>query len=239
MLQKKPVIGVTTSFSAKEHDELIMLNQNYLESVRHAGGIPLILPVDASEEEMAFLIEKCDGMVLIGGADIDPHLYGEEILNESVSISPVRDRGEKILLSLAEARGFPLLCICRGIQYLNVYHGGSLYQDIPTQLETEVAHRMSPPHRRTCHRCLLVEGSPLRELLGTEEISVNSHHHQSVKALAPGFEVMARCDDGVIEAIWKPDHKFLWGIQWHPEKIWDIDENSARIIRAFVDACRA
>lgn len=238
MTEKKPVIGVSSSFSGKEYAELVSINQNYLEAVRHAGGIPLVIPVDASEAEMAFLLDQCDGMVLTGGADIDPRLYGEEILNDSVSISPVRDRGEKILCALAEKRGFPMLCICRGVQYLNVYYGGDLYQDIPAQLETDIAHRMAEPYRRTCHRCLLEVGSPLRDLLGADEISVNSHHHQAIRKVAPGFEIMARCDDGIIEAIWKPDHKFLWGLQWHPEKIWDMDVPSARIFRAFMDACR-
>lgn len=238
MTEKKPIIGVSSSYSGKENEEQITINQNYLESVRHAGGIPLLLPVDASEEELRLLVQGCDGMILTGGADIDPRLYGEEILNDSVTLAPVRDRGEKILCALAEERGFPLLGICRGVQYLNFYYGGDLYQDIPTQLQTEVKHRMEPPYRRTCHRCLLEAGSPLRDLLQTEEISVNSHHHQAIRKVAPGFRVMARCDDGVIEAIWKPDHKFLWGLQWHPEKIWDIDETSARILRAFIDACR-
>lgn len=239
MQQRKPIIGVSSSFSGKPEAEQVTINQNYLEAVRHAGGVPLILPVDASEEELSLLISRCDGMVLTGGADIDPRLYGEEILNDSVSLAPVRDRGEKRLCALAEARGIPLLGICRGVQYLNVYYGGDLYQDIPSQLQTEVAHRMAEPYRRTCHRCLLEAGSPLRELLQTDEIAVNSHHHQAVRRVAPGFEVMARCDDGVIEAIWKPGHKFLWGLQWHPEKIWDMDEPSARIFQAFVDACRS
>jgi putative glutamine amidotransferase len=177
-------------------------------------------------------------MILTGGPDIDPRLYGEEILNDSVTLAPVRDRGEKILCALAEARGFPVMGICRGMQYLNFYYGGDLYQDIPTQLETEVKHRMEPPYRRTSHRCLLAENSPLRQLLGTDEISVNSHHHQAVRKAAPGFEIMARCDDGVIEAIRRPEHKFFWGIQWHPEKIFDIDANSAKIFAAFVEACR-
>ena len=238
MIKNRPIIGVSSSYSGTENQEQVSINQNYLEAVRHAGGIPLILPVDASGEELELLVRMCDGMILTGGADIDPRLYGEEILNDSVSLSPIRDRGEKILCALAEARGFPLLCICRGVQYLNVYYGGDLYQDIPTQLETQVAHRMAAPYRRTCHRCLLEAGSPLRELLGTDEIPVNSHHHQAVRKVAPGFEIMARCDDGIIEAIRKPDHKFLWGLQWHPEKIWDIDEPSARIFRAFVEACR-
>lgn len=238
MTDRKAIIGISSSYSGKENQEQVTINQNYLEAVRHAGGIPLILPVDASEEELELLVRMCDGMILTGGPDIDPRLYGETILNDSVTLAPTRDRGEKILCALAEARGIPLLGICRGVQYLNVYYGGDLYQDIPTQLETEVAHRMAQPYRRTCHRCLLEAGSPIAQLLGTEEISVNSHHHQAVRKVAPGFEIMARCDDGVIEAIWKPDHKFLWGLQWHPEKIWDIDEPSARIFRAFIGACR-
>ena len=131
-----------------------------------------------------------------------------------------------------------MLGICRGIQMMNVYFGGTLYQDIPSQYTTEVTHSMAPPDHRTCHDCIVEPGSPLATLTGKEAFGVNSHHHQAVKDVAPGFAVMGRCEDGIIEAIWNPNEKFLWGVQWHPEKIWDIETSSAQIFQAFIDACK-
>jgi len=131
-----------------------------------------------------------------------------------------------------------MLGICRGIQMMNVYFGGTLIQDIPTQAPSEEKHRMEAPYHRTSHSCVLTEGSPLRKLAGKEIIGVNSHHHQSVKDIAPGFALMGACEDGIVEAIWNPGKKFCWGVQWHPERIWDIEEGSAKVFEAFIEACK-
>ena len=132
----------------------------------------------------------------------------------------------------------PILGICRGIQILNVHFGGTLYQDIPAQYDTPVNHSMEKPYHRTCHDCAVLPGTPLQTLLGVDRIQVNSHHHQAVKDLAPGFQVMGRCSDGIVEAMWKPDARFLWAVQWHPEKIWDMEESSAKLFEAFITACK-
>lgn len=239
MVNGKPVIGLCSSYEKNEENDRIFLNHDYLNAIRHFGGMPLVIPAEAEEAEQNYLLSQCDGLVLTGGDDIDPTLFGETILNETVVTAPVRDAGEPRLIRMAQELDLPILGICRGIQILNVYFGGSLYQDIPAQLDTAVRHSMEKPYIRTCHDCLVEPGTPLAAWTGREVIQVNSHHHQSVKAVAPCLALMGACSDGVVEALYKPDAKFLCAVQWHPEKIWPIEESSAKIFEAFIAACKA
>lgn len=239
MKNRKPIIGLCSSYEKDESNDRIFLNHAYLDAIRHFGGIPLVIPAEAEKEEQAFLLSQCDGIVLTGGDDIDPTLYGEQILNDTVKPAPERDVGEPRLLRMAMERALPILGICRGLQIMNVYFGGTLYQDLPAQLPHAVGHSMEKPYHRTCQTCLVTPGSPLAAWTGKNTINVNSHHHQSVKDVAPGFRVMGCCYDGVVEAIWKSDVKFVCAVQWHPEKIWDIEESSAKIFEAFIAACKA
>ena len=238
MIHEKPIIGLCSSYEKDENNDRVFLNHAYLEAIRHFGGMPMVIPAEAGEQEQAFLLSQCDGLVLTGGDDIDPTLYGEQILNDTVKPALERDVGEPRLLRMAEEKDMPILGICRGAQIMNVYFGGTLYQDIPAQISTDVKHSMEKPYHRTCHDCLVTPGTPLAAWTGREVIQVNSHHHQAVKDVAPGLAAMGVCSDGVVEAIWKPDAKFICAVQWHPEKIWDIEETSAEIFRAFIRACK-
>lgn len=239
MEKKKPVIGLCTSYEKNETGDRIFLNHAYLEAVRHFGGIPLVIPAEAGEAEQAFLLSQCDGLLLTGGDDIDPALYGETVLNGTVFPAPERDVGEPRLCAMALKRDLPILGICRGLQILNVYFGGTLYQDIPAQLETDVPHKMERPFERIIHDCVLIPDSPLAKLAGRETIGVNSFHHQAVKDVAPGLSVMAKAKDGIVEAVWEPQAKFLWAVQWHPEMLWPVEDASAKIFEAFIRACEA
>ena len=238
MTNNKPVIGLTCSYDKDENTHRIFLNHSYLDAIRHFGGIPVVLPSEGNTDELEYLVSLCDGILLTGGMDIEPQLFGEEKWNDSVETTPDRDQRESLICRLATERDLPIFGICRGIQMMNVYFGGTLIQDIPTQAPSDVAHRMAPPDHRTCHDCIVEPGSPLAALTGKTSFGVNSHHHQAIKDVAPGFAVMGRCEDGIIEAIYDPNKKFVWGVQWHPEKIWDIEDSSARLFQAFIDACK-
>lgn len=239
MDERKPVIGLCSSYEKDEENDRIFLNKAYLDAIRFFGGMPLVIPAEAGEAEQAFLLGQCDGLVFTGGNDVTPSLYGEQVHNATVVIAPERDAGEPRLCRMAMERDLPILGICRGIQILNVCFGGTLYQDLPDQYATDVKHSMEKPYHRTCHDCILLPGSPLHRLLGVDTIPVNSHHHQAVKDVAPGFMVMGRCSDGIVEAMWRPDARFFWAVQWHPERIWDMEESSAKLFQAFIAACKA
>ncbi|MBQ8814826.1 MAG: gamma-glutamyl-gamma-aminobutyrate hydrolase family protein [Lachnospiraceae bacterium] len=238
MRNHKPIIGLTSSYEKTDKADYVFSNHSYLNSIRRFGGIPLIIPTEGEDDELEVLVGLCDGILLSGGDDIDPALYGEEALNDTLQLTPVRDAVERKVCDLAVKRELPMFGICRGVQMMNVYFGGSLYQDIPAQIETDIKHRMDPPAHRTCHQCIIEKDTPLYELIGREEIGVNSHHHQAVKSVAPGFTVMGRAEDGIVEAIYDPSRPFVWGVQWHPERIWDIEDSSAKLFEAFIEACK-
>ena len=185
---------------------------------------------------MIQLVNICDGLLFTGGQDVSPELYHEKPLEGLVESCSKRDAMEGIVLEKALAADKAVLGICRGIQYINVFLGGTLYQDLPSQHPSETEHHQTSPYDRPVHKVRIMEGSPLFSCLKVHRLDVNSYHHQAVKELAPGLEVMAVSTDDLIEAVFLPGKRFFWAVQWHPEYSYRTDENSRKIFRAFTQA---
>ena len=230
----KPIIGV---IGAVLSDDRSFVWNNYIRSIEGAGGMPILLPYTEDAEHVERFAAMCDGFLFTGGLDIEPKRYGEEKHEKCGEVCPARDRFEFFVFPYLLATKKPILGICRGCQLLNVALGGTLYQDIPDMISNELIHRQGEPHCKPSHNVQTIEGTPLFELVGGT-ISVNSLHHQSVKMLGNNLDCMALASDGVMEAFYHKHHKFLWGIQWHPERSVECDENSRKIFGALVDACK-
>ena len=208
-----PVIGISGNF----RDGDCTLAQAYYMSVVEAGGTPVVIPSYDDEKALVSLLDTLDGIVLSGGADIDPDYLGEEPL-DCVSINPRRDAQELMLVRLAVDRQIPVLGICRGIQVLAAALGGKLYQDIRSQHDGEcIEHSQTIARGLPSHDVRLVKDSLLYSLFGKEVLAVNSFHHQAVKEAPEGFRVTAMAPDGIIEGIESTAFRPILGVQWHPE----------------------
>ena len=214
--------------------------EDYKQAVTHVGGAVRI--VDSSMDVRSAL-EGVDGLLLTGGDDVAPARYGEPPHGTTVGAEAGRDEFEIALVKAARARALPIFAICRGIQVLNVACGGTLVQDIPSQIHGALNHSLAvPPHESyaLAHEVWIEKESLLSKLMsdrlnGAEECNVNSRHHQAVKAVAQGFTVTATAPDGVIEAIEDPSAPFCLGVQWHPENFWRTGEFRP-LFEGFVDA---
>lgn len=233
---KKPVIGLIPLVD-EERESLWML-PGYPEGLSAAGALPVTLPLTADEADLRQLIGTLDGLLLTGGHDVQPSLYGEAAL-PGVCCCPARDEMERKLLALALERDLPVLGICRGIQFLNAALGGTLWQDLPTQRPTSVEHHQKPPYDRPAHTVTVLPATPLAAAVGAGVLPVNSYHHQAVKALAPALRPMALSEDGLVEAVWHPGKRFVWAVQWHPEFAWKTSRPCAEIFRVFVEAAKS
>lgn len=231
----KPVIGVTALYD-EEKDSIWML-PGYMEGVRLAGGLPVVLPIKCEDTDIDHLIHLCDGILFTGGQDVSPACYGEQRQPECGAPCRDRDETERKLLDKAMSLDMPVFGICRGLQFLNAALGGTLYQDIPSQFPDAIGHHQPKPYDKPSHTVLLLPGAPLAKLMGKEKLQVNSCHHQGVKVLAPGLLPMAIAEDGLVEALYAPHKSFVHAVQWHPECMLQEDEASLRLFQAFVTAC--
>lgn len=236
----KPVIGVTPLYD--DERESIWMLPGYLDVLQACGALPLTLPFSDASEDIEQVMGLVDGILFTGGHDLDPRLYGEKPAVACVPVNSARDALELALLRAARDRDLPIFGICRGIQLFNVFWGGTLWQDIPSERSPvpgapALEHHMTPPYDRVAHDVTLVEGTPLQRLLGETKLGVNSYHHQGIRALAPGLETMARATDGLVEAVRARDMSFAWAVQWHPEFSWRADPRQRAIIQAFVSIC--
>ena len=204
--------------------------------------MPLIVPHNLGEDSLRAVLERLDGVLLSGGGDIDPALFGEKAHPATCEIEPDRDRVELTLARWVVERDMPFLAICRGIQVLNVALGGSLVQDIPSQVPAAVRHsfdRRVTPRNYLAHPVKIDPDSRLARIMQLEEAEANSWHHQSIKQAADGLQVTAVAPDGVIEAVEVPGRRFAIGVQWHPEWLFEERKEQRRLFEELVKVSAA
>jgi putative glutamine amidotransferase len=211
----------------------------YMDGIEQAGGLPVMLPLTADKSALEQICRNVDGLLFTGGQDVSPDMYGEEKKEYCGEICTLRDEMESFLLTrFVMEMDKPAFGICRGIQFFNAFFGGTLYQDLITQQKTDkkLVHKQALPYDKPSHKVKIKEDSPLYALLRTDEIAVNSCHHQGVKELSRDLVCMATAEDDLVEAVYIPQKKFAWAIQWHPEYSLN-DENSRKLFVAFINAC--
>lgn len=235
----RPRIGLTVNYEEKAGGRFgVYVGQDYTDALYDAGAWPIVLAYTDDAPAIADIAEELDGLLLTGGDDIDPSLFGEEPHIGLGEVSPVRDRMEVALLRAVARQGKPVLGICRGIQVMNAVFGGTLYQDLPREWRGNLQHVQKAPRTHTAHTVTVTEGSRLHGIAQCARLPVNTFHHQAVKQIAPGFVATARSGDGLIEAIECPGSVFFMGVQWHPENLWRTLPEHRRLFAAFADACR-
>ena len=230
-----PIIGMLASVDDEATTSVL---RPYTSAVERAGGVPVLLPYTENAAVIDRFVAMCDGICFTGGVDIAPAYYKEPVSERCGEIQPLRDAMEFAVMSEVLATGKPLLGICRGAQLLNVALGGTLYQDLPSERPSDVAHRQAEDKFEFSHDIVVLPDTPLCSLLGTTRTRGNSFHHQAVKALGRGLRVMAEAEDGVIEAFWSTEHPYLRAYQWHPERLYKKDENSRVLFYDFISACK-
>jgi putative glutamine amidotransferase len=236
-MMRKPLIGIGSDVYLEpgKRDRAFAFT-TYVDSIRRAGAVPVVIP--PQPENAREVVENLDGLLLAGGDDCDPAAYGEERHPTVEPMDPRRQDNDLNLARVARERGIPTLGICLGLQVMNVAAGGTLIQDIPSQLETDIEH-VSEPEDRARHDVMIERETRLSSILGAREINVNSSHHQAIhpSGIGNGLRITAHAPDGIVEGLEDPQHPFYVGVQWHPEDM-PREESASKIFRAFVDAAR-
>jgi putative glutamine amidotransferase len=239
MHRRAPLIGVSTSITVGASPERAYVNSAYLHAVQQAGGVPVALPPQVSSASLRQLAGDIQALLLTGGGDVDPALFGEAPHATLYDVAPSRDALETSVLHLVLDRGLPVLAVCRGLQVLNVALGGSLHQDVGTDPGTQMAHSQKEPRDQPTHKVKLTPGCRLAATLGADELEVNSMHHQAIKRLGRGLTAVAWAPDQIVEGAEIGDpSRFVLGVQWHPEELVGHSEPARRLFAALVAAAR-
>ena len=230
-----PIIGILAEV---DNDFNTRVQPPYIKAIELAGGLPVLLPYVEDSKVIEQFVELCDGFFFTGGADVDPMRYGEERKETCGDIQYNRDKLEFRVLEKVMSTSKPILAVCRGAQLVNAALGGTLYQDIPSEIDTSISHRQSEPKFSFSHDINVMENTPLHTLAGVARIRGNSFHHQSIKTLGEGLEIMATSDDGVVEAAYLSGERYLRAYQWHPERLCESDKHNRLIFDDFIKACK-
>ncbi|HEX8473689.1 MAG TPA: gamma-glutamyl-gamma-aminobutyrate hydrolase family protein [Pyrinomonadaceae bacterium] len=239
MSEKRPIIGITMRHDLEK--ERFYLARHYSEAVEAAGGVPLHISLIPNASYVAALMERLDGILLPGSAsDVDPIHYGHEPHKKLGSVHPLKDETDLLVLEELERRRMPLLAICFGMQIWNVARGGTLIQDIETQVPDAIKHEQGAPRGRRSHRLRLAPDSLIARLSADDNALVNSHHHQALETVGRDLRATAWTADGLMEAVEDTrDNHWALGVQWHPEIEWEDDQFSTAIFQSFVQAAHA
>ena len=228
------VIGI---LPCKMNSDISEIRHSYTRATEMCGGVPLMLPYTRERSVIYEFTEICDGFLFTGGVDVEPSRYGQKTVGKGIELSPMRDEFELSLFSLIYKTKKPILAICRGIQLVNVCLGGTLYQDIESEIDCALKHSL--PSQKFAHTVKIVKGTPLYQLAKREFIKVNSAHHQAIATLGHSLAVMATAPDGIIEAVYSTSYPYLRAYQWHPERTTSHDLCSKAIFWDFIKNCKA
>lgn len=235
----KPLIGIPTrTIDDGDQYHSYGIRFTFPRAIERAGGAPVLIPLRLGEETLRDVFARLDGLMLAGGVDVHPNEFGEEVEDYCGEIDVDRDAVELNMTRWALENQTPVFGICRGIQSLNIAAGGSLYQDIPAQLDGKLPHQhiKGDPYNLRVHAIQIDQNSKLAHALGSAPVEVNSLHHQSIKQVAPGFRVVATAPDGIVEGIEATNGNFAVGVQFHPEWLIDDDARMIRLFQEFVHA---
>ena len=234
-MKKRPLIGIPMRIEVAT--DRFYLSRHYGEAVEAAGGTPIHISLIPKVDFIDSIVDNLDGVLLPGSdSDVDPLRYGQQPHQGLGNVHPIKDETDLLLIAAAERRMLPLFGICFGMQVLNVSRGGTLIQDIPSQLSDAILHNQGVPRDRPSHKVKITEGSRLFEIAETADALVNSHHHQAVEDVGKDLVVVSRASDGVIEALEDPRRdRFVVAVQWHPELGWKDDPFSEKLFRTFVN----
>ncbi len=238
----QPLIGITSDYQKNKDifkDPAYFIGENYILAVKEAGGIPIIMPYSSDNIVIEELLERIDGLLITGGNfDINPAFYGEMPIEKTGKFNEKRTVFEMEITKTALKADKPILGICGGEQLLNVATGGSLFQDIETQVNGAKSHQQKIPKSDPYHPVNIEPGTKLHSILRCKTISTNSTHHQSIKKLGKNLAINAIAEDGIIEGIESINHRFILGVQWHPEYLYKKGKPFERLFKAFVQSCK-
>ena len=231
----KPIIGI---FAIVDNELNTRVPGTYTDAIEKAGGVPVLLPYVKNDESIDAFVSICDAFLFTGGVDIDPSRYGEEKSERCGDVQPFRDELEFKAFEKIHTADKPVMAICRGAQLVNVALGGTLYQDIPSEIQTEIPHKQTESKDSPSHSVKILEGTPLSTMISKNVMNANSFHHQAIKRLGNGLEAMAVANDGITEAVYSVEMRYLRAYQWHPERLINTDEDNLLLFEDFIKVAR-